>query len=206
MRFTLPAHLFGRRPAATLLAAALLATSAALTHSLLPNGAVSAETDTAGICDRTQEVHEAILDKLTGISDCADVTNSDLSGITGEIVILDNESISLPDGDFQGLSNLEVLYISHNGLGALPQDVLDGRDKLDRLILTSNNLSGLPEGVFDGLTEIETLYMGNNEGLLSPSRPSWSSGPVMSWSRSPRARPSICRSPSPSRWTVFRPA
>ncbi len=36
----------------------------------------------SGICDRTQEVRDAILDKLSDVSNCGDVTDSHLAGIT----------------------------------------------------------------------------------------------------------------------------
>ena len=43
--------------------------------------AVVASANSAGICDRTAQVRETILDQLPDTSDCAAVTDTDLSGI-----------------------------------------------------------------------------------------------------------------------------
>ena len=88
------------------------------------------EESSSGICDRSQQVRDAILAKLPDVIDCADVSDAVLSGLTGKIIILDNESITLQDGDFRGLSNLGGLYIHHNGLSALPGDAFDGLSNL----------------------------------------------------------------------------
>ena len=46
-----------------------------------------AEPTIVNICDRTPQVRDAILAKLTEVSDCAAVTDADLSGITGELIL-----------------------------------------------------------------------------------------------------------------------
>ena len=64
-------------------------------------------TITEGVCDRTAEVRDAILDALTGRSACAAVTDADLSGITGTLDLA-NESLSAVKArDFRGLTGLE---------------------------------------------------------------------------------------------------
>ena len=50
----------------------------------LPRGEPALAQD-AGICGRTQQVREAILAKLDGVSGCLDVTAEDLAGITGRL-------------------------------------------------------------------------------------------------------------------------
>ena len=140
-----------------------------------------------GICDRTQQVQDEILVKLPNISDCASVTNSDLSGITGDISLADSGVGTLQAGDFLGLSGLEGLYLSDNGLNglplgvfddlsnlaildmavndltSLPADVFDGLDSLQQLRLFSNDLSELSADVFDGLDKLQTLVLSHND-------------------------------------------
>ena len=78
-------------------------------------------TQDSGICGRTEIVRDAILRKLPGVSACADVTGTHLASITGEIIMLDNGTITLQDGDFEGLSNLDVLYLHYNDLSSVPE-------------------------------------------------------------------------------------
>ena len=155
-----------------------------------PTGAVAAKPPPAlsgGICDRTQHVQDEILGKLPNISDCASVTNSNLSGITGDISLADSGVGTLQAGDFLGLSGLEGLYLSDNGLNGLPPgvfddlsnlaildlavndltllpaDVFDGLDSLQQLRLFSNDLSELSADVFDGLDKLQTLVLSHND-------------------------------------------
>ena len=140
-----------------------------------------------GICDRTQQVQDEILGMLPNISDCASVTNSDLSGITGDISLADSGVSTLRTGDFLGLSGLKGLYLSDNGLNglppgvfgdlsnlvvldlavndltSLPADVFDGLDSLQRLRLFSNDLSELSADVFDGLDKLQNLVLSHND-------------------------------------------
>ena len=126
-----------RSKTAVAMALLLIAVAAAST-SVAPSSTVLAQS--SGICDRTQEVQDAILAKLSDVSDCANVTDSHLAGITGDLT-LSNESIAaLKAGDFHGLSGLEQLY------------------------LNDNNLSDLPDGIFDGLESLDTLWLNFNTG------------------------------------------
>ena len=104
--------------------------------SIPPSGTVLAQS--SGICDRTQEVRDAILAELPDVSDCANVTDSHLAGITGDLT-LSNQSISaLKAGDFQGLTTLEQLYLNNNDLSVLPDGIFEGLESLDTLWLNFN--------------------------------------------------------------------
>ena len=123
--------------------------------------AVVASANSAGICDRTAQVRETILDQLPDTRDCANVTDTDLSYVT--VLELENSGITaLKSGDFQGLSRLGSLKLSRNSLGELPDGVFDDLTDLDVLYLDINHLSELPEGVFDNLTTLGYLNLGNN--------------------------------------------
>ena len=143
--------------------------------------------DSAGIRDRTDIVRNGIPLRLPDVAGCADVADAELASITGEIVMLDNGTITLEDGDFAGLSIMEIPYLHHNDLSSLPENVLDGLtapeelslydntlttlpadllddlDELRKLELSYNELSSLPGDVFDGLSRLEELHLRDND-------------------------------------------
>ena len=162
MRSKLSLPLVGRKWKSTLLAAALLAACAVLAYSLPQNDAVSAQADGTGICDRTQQVRDAILDKLNNI-DCSAVTDTHLSGIAGGLGLNAKGIETLQASDFQGLSSLERLYLESNSLETLPADVFDGLTSLTELYLLRNDLNSLPADVFQDLTNLNWLYLNFNE-------------------------------------------
>ena len=122
-----------------------------------------AEPTIVNICDRTPQVRDAILAKLTDVSDCAAVTDADLGGITGELVLSIREILVLKSGDFEGLANLDDLQLTDSGLETLPEDVFDGLTGLTSLYIVRNNaLETLPQGIFDGLTSLRALHLAEN--------------------------------------------
>ena len=162
MRSKLSLPLVGRKWKSTLLAAALLAVCAVLVDSPLHYESVSAQTDDTGVCDRTRQVRDAILDKLNNI-DCSAVTDTHLSGIAGGLNLNAKGIETLQASDFQGLSNLERLYLESNNLETLPADVFDGLTSLTELYLLRNDLDSLPADVFQDLTNLNWLYLNFNE-------------------------------------------
>ena len=122
-----------------------------------------------GICGRTQQVRDAILDR-TGVSACADVTTANLAAIGGRIR-LDEESISaLLPGDFAGLTALEELNLGKNALTTLPADIFAGLTKLTHLFLRNNSsLTTLPAGVFTGLASLKFLFLNKNTLTTLPA-------------------------------------
>ena len=111
------------------------------------------------VCDRTSRVRNAIVAAVPGITDCADVTETHLAAITSLDV---KQAGSLKSGDFEGLTGLTELDLSHNGLSTLPQDLFEGLTALEELSLSSNPLTTLDADLFDGLTSLETLILSNN--------------------------------------------
>ena len=114
-----------------------------------------------GICDRTEQVRAAILDKL-GISKCAAVTVSDLRGLH-DLSLRNSAITELKPEDFQNLSNLEELDLADNALVELPAGVFAELSDLRLLQLHSNDLSKLPAGVFDDLSSLEYLHLYRND-------------------------------------------
>ena len=119
------------------------------------------EAAASGICDRTAQVRDAILEKLPDTSDCAQVTETDLRSID-RLWLREKEITSLKSGDFSGLSNLQLLNLADNELRALPDGIFDNLTSLQILYLYTNRLSELPDGIFDDLTGLEELQFFNN--------------------------------------------
>ena len=119
-------------------------------------------TPRSGVCDRTEQVRDAIMAAISGVSDCSDVTTAQLASVTG--LAPDNKGIrSLQSDDFSGLTALQVLRLRYNELSSLPDGVFSGLTALQDLNLHSNELSSLPDGVFSGLTALKTLHLHSNE-------------------------------------------
>ena len=101
--------------ARALAAAALLALFGGL--ALL----ATAQAQTTGICDRTQQVQDEILRQLSAVSDCAAVT---------ELSLEDKSITSLKAGDFDGLTAVWKINLNFNQLGALPANLFSGLTSL----------------------------------------------------------------------------
>ena len=140
----------------------LFAAISTIALSAACNDAVSAQTDGTGICERTRQVRDAILDKLDNIG-CSAVTDTHLSGIAGGLGLNAKGIETLQASDFQGLSGLERLYLESNSLETLPADVFDGLTSLTELYLLRNDLDSLPADVFGDLANLNWLYLNFNE-------------------------------------------
>ena len=98
----------------------------------------------SGICDRTEQVRDAIIAKLNEgldtpeVTDCAAVTAEYLSGITGGMELSIEEIPALKSGDFQGLSNVDTLDLTDNALETLPDGVFEGLVSLEQVLLSGN--------------------------------------------------------------------
>ena len=117
---------------------------------------------TAGICGRTAAVQTAILGKISGVTDCALVTDAHLAAITGDLGLSNKSITALAAGDFDGLTALETLYLYGNALTTLPAGVFDELTALKTLDLDFNGLTTLPDGVFDELTALDQLFLEDN--------------------------------------------
>ena len=141
-------------------------------------------TITGGICDRTPQVRDKLLE-ATGGSACGQVTPGQLASVTlldltrtgihdlqaqdfnglsslTGLSLGENRLTTLPEGIFTGLSSLERLEMAGNALSSLPEGVFGELSRLTWLDLGSNALAALPEGIFSGLANLETLWMNGN--------------------------------------------
>ena len=120
---------------------------------------------TPGICDRTQQVHEAIVGALSGVDNCAAVTVADLAGIT-TLDMSGADIASLKSGDFTGLTSVTFLNLASNRFTTLPAGVFSGLTALTRLWLFNNSLNKLPAGVLAGLSSLTDLRLQGNDRTL----------------------------------------
>ena len=135
--------------------------------------ATAAVTIEEGVCDRTPQVGDEIVQQA-GLGDCAEVEDRHLASIQElnlciskfEWMWLECERIdpinALREGDFLSLSGLKELVLAGNDLTALPQGVFSGLSRLASLDLHVNELTALPEGVFSGLSNLENLVLFGN--------------------------------------------
>ena len=114
------------------------------------------------ICNRTEQVRDAILAKLWDTNDCSLVTSVQLQSLRGKLDLRGSGIDSLLVEDFRYLTNLEILYLDYNTLSGLPDGVFDSLTNLWLLRLSGNDLSTLPDGVFDNLTNLEVLDLSWN--------------------------------------------
>ena len=119
---------------------------------------------TENICDRTQQVINAILGALD-FDDCAKVEIKALNSIT-TLVLSDRGINALQENDFEGLSSLENLDLHGNSLSSLPVELFDGLQSLKTLDLKENSLHSLQVDVFDELDSLRQLNLENN-GLVA---------------------------------------
>ena len=143
-----------------------------VTLTILDNDLVSI----SGICNRTPRVRDRILELLKyrhSFKDgCGDVNETHLAKLKS-LDLGRNPStesaftISLKSFDFEGLVNLERLFMRDTRLRSLPAGVFSGLAALDTLELDNNRLRSLPAGVFSGLHSLKTLELHRNPSLRS---------------------------------------
>ena len=147
------------------LAWALVVAIVGLVIGLLVMSAVrEASAQSTGVCDRTQQVHDAIVEASSAAS-CSEVTA--LHHLR-EITALDLSSrgiASLRAEDFEGLVRVKTLDLSGNSLTELPVGVFDPLYLLQTLRLDDNHLANLPAGIFDQLWLLDDLTLSGNPGL-----------------------------------------
>ena len=130
-----------------------------------------------GVCDRS----EVLRDALRGERSCEAV--ADLSSRTS-LRLSETGLLALRIVDLLGLSRLQLLDLSRNGLSAWPEGVLAAlpslhtlrlggnrigslpeslaHPRLSALVLSNNALAALPAGAFSGLSELRQLLLDGN--------------------------------------------
>ena len=118
-----------------------------------------------GVCDRTPAVRYAIVAAVTAASDCSQVTEAHLAGMTGTLEFSGLTSIAA--GDLAGLSSLTRLNLYGSGIETLPVGLFDGLGSLTALDVRVG-LTHLPKDIFRGLGKVTFLSL---DGLEYPESP-----------------------------------
>ena len=168
------------------------ATAANLAHAGVAGGQHrrvdgSLTPTSAGICRRSAAVQAAILARLADRDDCAQVTGTDLAGITGRVdvsaqVAARGRMSALRTGDFAGLSGVTALDLDYHAIRSIPSGVFDPLTSLTELSMaynqtqTASSMRTLPAGLLDSLTTLTTLNLAYNDletlpdGIFEPLR------------------------------------
>ena len=118
----------------------------------------------AGVCTRSPGIRDYIVRLIYGIFDCGFVTEEHLASLTMFLLSGNEHSVnSLKAGDFAGLSNVDVFYLTGTDVTEMPDGIFNGLSSVEDLRIESNeSLSELPDGVFDDLTSLRNLGVVHN--------------------------------------------
>ncbi|XP_077575917.1 vasorin-like [Stigmatopora nigra] len=81
---------------------------------------------------------------------------------TLQLYVFQNGIDSLSQNDFTGLTDLDLLDLSQNELGQVPDGAFKMLSKLKNLDLSSNIISHISKDSFSGLVQLERLYLHQN--------------------------------------------
>ena len=110
--------------------------------------------ETYPLAGRTQQVQDAIVAAVQGVSSAADVTAAHLAAISS-LDLHSRRITSLKSGDFDGLTSLEFLYLSDTSISDISS--LSGLTSLTMLNLSDTSISDISS--LSGLTSLKWLYL-----------------------------------------------
>ena len=121
-----------------------------------------------GVCDRSDNVRQKIVEVATTATECHQVTDADLNTSFADVLdwggtVTNNPLGALKEGDFRGMSSVTTLKLGNNSLTFVPADAFDGLSALETLDISDNNIATLGTDAFDGLSALETLNVSNND-------------------------------------------
>ena len=99
---------------------------------------------------------------ITGVTDCALVTDTHLAGITGNFNLRNKSITTLKEIDFSDLSSIRTLRLERNSLQALPADLFSDLSSIRTLRLERNSLQTLPDRLFSGLSALNRIDLSYN--------------------------------------------
>ena len=106
--------------------------------------------DANGICSRTRQIQDAILDLLGNVP-CGIVSATDLAGITKPLAVVGTSMSTLREGDLANLTGVRDLYLYGNEITELPPGFFKDAGSFDRVLIQDN--PGAPFQLAVTLTE-----------------------------------------------------
>ena len=132
-------------------------------------GPTEAWSQSTGICDRTPQVRDEILSRLSPGTACGDVTAQQLAGIN-QLTLSDSEIDAFQSDDFSGLTSMQFLNITGTSITTLPAGVFEDLGQLEVLTINRNSLlTTVPSGTFRGLTSLVHFNFYENGLTTLPS-------------------------------------
>ena len=122
-----------------------------------------------GICDRTQQVQDAILDQIVPAATCRDANAQLLAAYDGPLDMAGKSVAALRVGDFTGLPRVRHLHLQDNLLTSLSADILAPLTGMQVLNLARNRLTAMPADAFAALTLLTTLNLRGNQLASLPA-------------------------------------
>ena len=122
------------------------------------------------VCSRTPAVRDAIVNAVSGVSDCAAVRTSHLAAITA---LSEIETDRVAPGDFHGLGSVTELHITLTAptITRIAPGTFRGLDRLEILSIWGDGKAGgiteIPAVVFDDLTNLKSIDFANHNDLSS---------------------------------------
>ena len=115
----------------------------------------SSQALTGGICGRTFQVRDKLVELVkakpgnSAITNCSLVTTTHLPTLTGRLDLSNAGIATLKPGDFADLGGLGEVWLNNNDLTALPARMFEGLpNTLTWLALNFNDLQTIPANVF----------------------------------------------------------
>ena len=93
--------------------------------------------DADGICSRTRQIQDAILDLLGNVP-CGTVSTADLAGITKPLAVVGTSMSTLREGDLANLTGVRDLYLYGNEIAELPDGFFKDAGSFDRMLMQDN--------------------------------------------------------------------
>ena len=113
------------------------------------------------VCERNPQVTRAIVESLSQIDDCSDVTEDHL--LTILYLNLSHKGLdTLQLQDFRGLSRLVDIDLEHNTLETFPVGLFANLERIEVIRLGNNRLSDIPANSFSELRNLRLLKINNN--------------------------------------------
>ena len=117
---------------------------------------------------RTQQVIDALVDKINGADRAEDVRQASVENIIS-LDVSNRNVTALKSGDFDDMTSLRTLKLNDNSLKKLPVNIFSDLTSLQYLYIGNNKIATLNASVFSGLDQLAFLYMHNNNIKKLPS-------------------------------------